>query len=275
MSETKDAAVGPATPVVAIVPTAPQNPVSEHMLKFAKYINQADYGETSKKADYNEALVAYVADRLFAGMKLAIPSITADVTTIKLDTVAQYELLVLARVMYKSAMDGKISGDPDPAALAAHFVQSTMESNLWNWVSGVLTSAGGWEIQKMISPSDSVAAISKFYAEKDKDASATEFVEIALEHLITEICAMAVDLCSPEIDIMGKKSVTIDGALFNGILRHLNKRSSRPVATSFFVDLYFVSKQYPDTKKHWDKETKPKPAAKVPKEKKPKAGAKK
>lgn len=264
MAETKSTETQTTTPTAA-----PTGSVSEHVAKFATFISKDTYEAVSKKVARNTAILTFLEDSLYGIMKLANPSITPDTNKFKFDTTAQYQFLVLVRMMYISAINGKLSDETEIKTAASNFADGTVESNLWRWLTGVLAHRGEtWENQRRVSPSDPVGAITAFYKKVDESSSAGDFVEIVLENLITKICAQILHICGPEVDISAKKTITVNATLFNGILRQLNE-SSKPVATSFFIDLYHCAEQYPNTKKFWDaqnKTAKPK-AAKAPKKK--------
>jgi hypothetical protein len=266
MSEVKETAV--AAPATAPAPKEkPQ--LGQSVVKFAAYITRDNYKDTWCKTKHNEDIIkgkGHLASLMFARMHDRHPSLTPDQNDFCLNTAAGQQLLILVRMFYVSAVAGKLGDIADVKDMASAFKPDTMDSYLWRWFTSVVAFTGdSWEMHKGMAIGDSVAAITKYYEKLDPTCVHLDVAAVAVSVLFDVLVSMTVEVCSPDIDCKGSKKVTIDESTFNGWLRLLNSKSAKPIADSFFIDLYHCASQLKCTKKFWDDELK---ALTPPKEKK-------
>lgn len=222
---------------------------------YAKYVDEKCYQVVDSKKTPNKEFIAYLISAIVSRFRKHYPAIGDDFS-IKLETSAQVQVLMLTRILCVSALTEGFSNITygNISQLCEKFHLASIEHDAWTWFAGVLSPQEKCSIFQSTSvPKELIEIAEKIVITEavalpgcttasllGPSAHVGNYSDCAVECIlyvvVDAISRLAFDFWSAVVDLDLKTSIRLSNSDISGILRLFN-HGRIPAQSQFFVEL--------------------------------------
>ncbi len=266
------AEVKAAAAVPPVVP--PVVPTLELPACYARYVDEKCWQLVDSKKTPNKEFITYLVNAITARFRARYP-ILDDNFAVKFEVAGQMQILMLARILYVSALTANLSNAiNDPSTIFASgapsivfasdickkFHLASIEHDAWAWFAGAIgpnekcsslmsiaiPNESTYIADKMIAIENASTAIPGSTIRVSSDGD--RIVECALFAIVDSISRLIFDFWSPCVDLDAKTCIKLSSNDVSGILRLFN-HGRIPAQSQFFIELGQFGNQFEAIKK--------------------------